>query len=65
MSEPQPSGPKAVCIARGMFVLPRAVPYMRVLRRGHNPPLAIVALVFSCLVGFLGCIWLQNLPALY
>jgi hypothetical protein len=30
-----------------VFVLPRAVPYVRVLRRGHNLPLPIVALVFS------------------
>jgi len=41
-----------------VFVAPPAYTYVRVQRRGYNPPGAIVALVSSYAVGVLACFWL-------
>ena len=50
----------AVILVAIVFVLvaPPAYTYVRVLRRGYNPPGAIIALVSSYAVGVLACVWL-------
>ena len=41
-----------------VLVAPPSYTYVRVFRRGYNPPGAIVALVSSYAVGVLACVWL-------